>query len=80
MHPKRLANPQAKRPKVKDKQLDAMIEKAWTAGWWADKRTNGHVMCYSPDGGKMVDVANTPSDWRTVPNTRSYFRKSGLKV
>ena len=79
MHPKRLENPNAKRPKVKDKELDAMIAKAWEAGWWARKLTNGHVMCYPP-AGNLVDVANTPSDHRTIPNTRSYFRRAGLAL
>lgn len=80
MHPKRLENPDAKRPKVKDKALDGMIAKAWDAGWWCRTAGSGHVMCYAPDGGRMVDVANTPSDHRTVPNTRSYFRRSGLDL
>lgn len=35
MHPKRVENAQAKRPKVKDKQLDAMVKTAWSEGWWA---------------------------------------------
>lgn len=81
MHATRLENPKAKRPKVKDKQLDAMIVEAWKEGWWAEKRSNGHVMCYSPgEEKKLVDVANTPSDHRTVPNTRSTFRRAGLKL
>lgn len=80
MHPKRLEDPAARRPKVKDRQLDAMIERAWDAGWWCRPAGSGHVMCYSPDGRRMVDVAGTPSDHRTVPNTRSYFRRAGLKL
>jgi hypothetical protein len=80
MHPKRLDNPNAKRPKAKDKQLDAMVERAWKAGWWCRYAGSGHVVCYPPDEGRMVDVANTPSDHRTVPNTRSYFRRAGLDL
>ena len=79
MHQKRKDNPDAKRPTVKDKQLDAMIAEAWEAGWWCEKGKGGHVKCYPPDRSKtMVAVANTPSDRRTVPNTRSFFRRSGL--
>ncbi len=77
MHPTRIANPKAKRPKVKDKALDGMIEKAWEAGWWC-RPGGGHACCYPLDGGRMVVVANTPSDHRTIPNTKSAFRKSGL--
>jgi hypothetical protein len=80
MHPEREKSPKAKRPKVKDKELDAMIQSAWDAGWWCRYTGKGHVMCYSPDGEKMVSVANTPSDHRTVPNTRKYFRRSGLTL
>jgi hypothetical protein len=80
VHQERLNDPQAKRPKVKDKELDAMIETAWNAGWWCRPAGSGHVFCYPPDGGRMVCVANTPSDRRTIPNTRSYFRRSGLEL
>lgn len=79
-HPKRLASPSAKRPTVKNKDLDAMIAKAWEAGWWAEKRGNNHVLCYPPDGGQMVTMPSTPSDHRSVPNTRSLFRRSGLPL
>jgi len=81
VHPKRKANAGAKCPKVKDPELRAMVEAAWAAGWWCEKRANGHVMCYPPDkAARMVLVANTPSDHRTVPNTRSSFRRSGLNL
>jgi hypothetical protein len=35
-----------------------------------------------PDGsrGTIVLVANTPSDRRTIPNTRSTFRRAGLQL
>lgn len=80
MHPKRLENPNAQRPKVRDRQLDNMVAKAWNAGWWCVPAGSGHVKCYPPGGERMVTVANTPSDHRTVPNTRSFFRRSGLNL
>ena len=85
MHPKRIASPSAQCPKVKDAQLLAMIVAAWAAGWWCEKRSSGHVACYSPPvagGGRgtIVLVANTPSDRKTVPNTRSTFRRAGLQI
>lgn len=80
MHPERLKHPDAKRPTVKDRDLDQMVAAAWAAGWWCRKTGKSHAFCYPPDGGRMVDVANTPSDRRTVPNTRSYFRRAGLKL
>jgi hypothetical protein len=85
MHPKRVADPHARCPKVKDSELQKMIEAAWAAGWWCEWTGSGHVNCYTPpppDGsrGKIVNVANTPSDRRTVPNTRSTFRRAGLQL
>lgn len=81
LHKDRVANPDATCPKVKDGELRAMIEVAWKQGWWCKKSPKtGHVMCYPPDGGRMVLVANTPSDHRTVPNTRSALRRSGLRI
>lgn len=85
MHAKREENPGKKCPSVKDPQLSAMIEAAWAAGWWCEKASNGHVQCYQwPVGGGgrgvIITVANTPSDHRTIPNTRSYFRRAGLQL
>ena len=81
LHPTRTANPQGKRPKVKDRVLDAMIAAAWEAGWWCERTGSSHVMCYPADQKeKPVLVANTPSDHRTIPNTRSRLRRSGLAI
>jgi hypothetical protein len=81
MHPKRQKNPKARRPTVKDRQLDAMIKEAWKAGWWADKRPSGHVMCYHPTNlNEKVLVNNTAGDRHVVRNVRSLFRKAGLKL
>ena len=84
-HPRRTEYPRASCPRVKDDQLQDMIEKAWEADWWCEKAENGHVQCYEwpiTDGtrGRIVTVANTPSDHRTVPNTRSTFRRAGLNL
>jgi len=46
MHPKRIANPKAKRPKVGAAAIDNLIQKAWDQGWWCEKRGTGHVMAY----------------------------------
>jgi hypothetical protein len=85
MHAKREANPQARCPRVKDPQLRAMIQVAWSAGWWCERNSKGHVECYQwpVEGGgrgKIITVANTPSDHRTVPNTRSMLRRAGLQL
>jgi hypothetical protein len=80
MHPKRLENPTAKRPTVKNTHLDELVALAWEAGWWCVRGGNKHVKCYPPDGGRMISVASTPSDYRTYKNTKSKFRRGGLSV
>ncbi len=81
MHPKRKANPNAKRPRVSDKDHDGLIKKAWKAGWWARQTGKGKVMCYPPPGqGSGVLVPNTPSDPRSMRNLRSLFGRRKLKV
>jgi hypothetical protein len=81
MHPKRTENPKAKRPKVKDKQLDAMVKTAWSNGWWAVRRETGHVMCYHPtDVKEKVLVNNSAGDPHVIKNVRKHFRKAGLKL
>jgi hypothetical protein len=57
-----------------------LIEAAWAAGWWCESRLSGHVTCYSPDGSAMVLVAGTPSDRRTVSNTRAALQRAGLAI
>lgn len=80
MHPERLKNPHAKRPKVHDRELDAMVAEAWKAGWWCRPTKNNYAWCLPPDGGKPMKVVSTPSSRRTIPNTRSAFARRGLKV
>ena len=80
MHPKRLANPTAKRPKASDDETDELIEKAWADGWWCVKNRR-HIKCFPADPTQLMVVASaTPSDHRSAKNARSSFRKSGLNV
>jgi hypothetical protein len=80
VHPKRAGNPNAHCPRVRSKELGALIAAAWAAGWWCEATKKGHVRCYSPDQVRMVLVAGTPSDHRAIANTRSTFRRAGLNV
>jgi hypothetical protein len=80
MHPKRVENPKAKRPKVKDKSLDSLIQAAWDAGWWVEVGGNNHPKCFSPEGGYVIPVPSTPSGSRTFLNKRAQFRRAGLGV
>ncbi len=80
MHPKRTANPAAKRPKATNKDNDAMVEVAWGAGWWCEMGKKGYIKCYSTDVETMIVIESTPSDHRSTANTRSRLRRAGLKL
>lgn len=83
-HPRRIADPHAKRPdphakrpEHPKKEWDALIKKAWAANWWCERRKK-YIYCYSPNGEDIVKVPMTPSDWRTIRNKKRDFRSAGL--
>ncbi len=76
-HPKRIADPLAKRPKHPKKDWDALVKKAWEAHWWCERRKK-YIYCYAPNGEDIVKVPMTPSDWRTIRNKKRDFRDAGL--
>ena len=80
LHPMRKANPKAKRPKAKNKDNDALVELAWEQGWWCEMAKKGYIHAKSPDGKTMIVIESTPSDSRSVANTRSRLRRAGLKL
>ncbi|MEJ7891725.1 MAG: hypothetical protein WKF94_03705 [Solirubrobacteraceae bacterium] len=69
-----------KRPSVKDQALDALIEEAWNQEWGCRVGGNKHVMCYPPDGSRMIPIPSTPSDWRTVKNKAAQMKRGGLEI
>jgi hypothetical protein len=80
LHPEREKNPRAKRPKAKHADNDAMVKAAWEQGWWCEMVKKGYIHAKSPDGKTMVVIESTPSDSRSVANTRSRLRRAGLKL
>jgi hypothetical protein len=80
LHQKRIANPDATCPSVRNKPLNELIVAAWDAGWWCIAGGRNHVKCYPPDDGRMIPVPSTPSDHRTCRNKRAQFRRGGLDV
>lgn len=80
MHPKRLQNPTARRPKVKDRDMNELVASAWACGAWCERGGTNHVKVYPPDGSRMVMIPSTPSDHRTVRNKRAALRRGGLSV
>lgn len=80
MHEKRRQKPDAKRPKARRKDYDALVKAAWEAGWWCERRGSSYIRCYPPDGTEWVTVKQTPSGSRTLENTKAQFRRRGLDV
>lgn len=80
MHPKRLANPSQQRPKCPDKDHDAYVRLAWEAGWWCERGKKNYIYCYPENDQRVVKVSSTPSENRSIRNTRAAFRRSGLDL
>ncbi len=79
MHPRGLKSPSATRPKVSNREMDALVKMAWDQGWWCVKGSK-HVKCYPPDDGRMVPIPGTPSDHRSRMNTLKQLQRSGLRL
>lgn len=80
MHPKRLENPEAKRPKAPRKDYDRLVKAAWDAGWWCERRRSNYIFCYHPNESDYVVVKSTPSKQGTLPRTARLLRKLGVDV
>lgn len=77
MHPKRAANPDAKRPTVRNRDMDALIVLAWDASWWCERGGKNHVKCFPPNDSRMVPIPSTPSGSRTAANKLAALRRGG---
>jgi hypothetical protein len=81
LHPKRVANPSAKCPKAKDKDIRPLVKAAWDAGWWCEVKRTNYIECWPPGGGKFVQVPSTPhTKGHRLKNLRQEFRRAGLDV
>lgn len=78
LHPKRIANPTATRPKHPKKEYDAIIKAVWAAGWWCIRRGNNYILCYPTDDSKMISVPCTPKKIHTLNNVARKFRAKGV--
>jgi hypothetical protein len=80
LHPKRIANPNAKCPNHPDKDLRKLVKAAWKQGWWCERRRK-YVYCYAVDEARtIVKAPMTPSDWRTYRNVTRNFEAAGLSL
>lgn len=79
-HPERVKNPSAERPKLKNRDMDALVKAAWDADAWCVRGGNQHVKVYPVDGSRMIPIPSTPSDHRTVRNKKAALRRAGIPV
>lgn len=78
-HPRRIENPGAKCPRHHNKDYRRLVETAWAAGWWCERRRK-YIYCFPADARfRSVKVPMTPNQ-RTIENVRSNFRRAGLAV
>lgn len=63
------------------KEMTSIIRQLEQQGWTVTKaRRNGHWQAKSPDGKGMAYFPSTPSDWRSVANTKARLRLLGAKI
>lgn len=63
------------------KDIMNIIRQLEDQGWTVTKsRRNGHWQAKSPDGQGMAYFPATPSDWRSVANTRARLRMLGAEI
>lgn len=80
MHIRRTENPNAKRPKLKQKEMDYLVECAWGCGAWCERGGNKHVKVYPSNGSRMITIPGTPSGSRTYDNKRKALHRAEITV
>lgn len=80
MHPKRLENPNARRPELPKRDYDLLVKACWDAGWWCRRSGKNYILCYPPDDSQMVRIPSTPSSVHKLNNVTRNLRRKGLDV
>jgi hypothetical protein len=79
-HRKRIKNPNAKCPRHPKKEYRPLVEAAWAAGWWCERRRK-YIVCLPVNQTKdQVKVPMTPSGSRTLDNVKRNFAAAGLRL
>lgn len=78
-HQRRKQKPHAKCPRHPKKDYRELVEAAWKAGWWCEKRRK-YIYCRPPD--KTLDIVKIPMtpNQRTIHNVKRNLRASGLDL
>lgn len=80
-HPKREANPKAKRPKAVDDKMDELVKLAWDAGAYCERAGNNHIKVWPVDGSRMIPIPSTPSKpTSTYRNKLRALQRAGIGV
>ncbi|MEA2233502.1 MAG: hypothetical protein QOD83_3318 [Solirubrobacteraceae bacterium] len=78
LHPKRIANPDAKCPKHPKKDWRPLVQRAWDAGWWCEWRSQ-YIRCWPKNrNAQAVSLPSTPSGSRSLVNYTKKMEGSGL--
>ena len=80
MHPKRLANPNAKRPIHSKKDYNRLVKAAWAAGWWCVRASNNYIKCYRPSDNLLIPLPSTPRKQGTLNLYTDKLRKAGVNL
>ena len=78
-HERRLKNPEARCPRHPKKEYRLIVEAAWAAGWWCEKRRK-YIYCFPPD--KSLDIVKIPMTphQRTIHNVKASLAAAGLEL
>lgn len=63
--------------KLKNKDLTVLVRKAKSQGWTITYTGGGHLKWVSPTG-EIVFSSSTPSDTRTLKNTKQQLKMRGF--
>jgi hypothetical protein len=79
LHPKRVENPEARRPGSPRAEIDDLLAAAWAQGAWIEQPPGNHFKIYPADGARrIIPVPCTPSGYRTLSNLRALMRRQGI--
>lgn len=78
-HQRRIEKPDAKCPRHQKKEYRLLVEAAWAAGWWCERRRK-YIYCFPPDEKlDIVKIPMTPHQ-RTIHNVRASLVAAGLRL
>lgn len=81
LHPDRKADPDGKRPKLPNAEMDELVKMAWDAGACCKRAGNNHIKVFPVDGSRMIPIPSTPSDpRRTYKNKLRALQRAGIGV